>query len=320
MLDICVNQPIWSKFKNNFLNIIKKNDYYCKIFEYLIITNNNALLYGHYGFPTDDFLNEVLKYRFKLLTIHKQECFWKKDIPYLHNQYFLEIDLSHPSMTKHIDRVSDFLKNVINTKHINNIKHCIIIKHVDILSQNDFNSFRIILEKYSYNAFFFCTTFKLDKIDMPIKSRFDLIRMPLFQHEEICNIFELYLGTQLNKYLKDIKTRNIIKSIFISEIEINNPSLITKEFCIFHFPPLYEFVEKFTPKKNSLDSIKKLAYQCFQYNVSIPLLLKDLLIIMPKKKKQFLIKNACHFDYLLNNTNKGREPLYIEAFLCNILL
>lgn len=320
MQDIYEKQPLWSKFKNNFLKIIEKHEYYNRIFKFLNITNNNALLFGCSGFPTDEFLDELLKYRFKLLYLHKQECVWKKDIPYLHNQHFLEIDLLNPSMTKNLNQISDFLKNIINTKHINNTKHCIIIKHIDMLSQSDFNSFRIILERYSNNAFFFCTTLKLDKIDVPIKSRFDLIRMPLFQNIEICDIFNSYLDIELNKYLKECKTRDIIKSIFIAEVELINPSLITKEFCTFHFPPLYDFIKTFTAKKSSLDSIKKISYQCFQYNVTIPLILDDLLKIMPKKKKIMLIEKASYYDAILNKTNKGREPLYIEAFLCNVLL
>ena len=321
MQDINTSQPIWSKFVQNFETIIMNHDYYKKIYEFLIITQNNILLYGSYGFPTDAFIDQILKRKFIIKNgLYKQECIWKKDIPYFHNQHFLEIDLLHPNITKNLNLICEFIKSVIIIKHINNEKHCIVIKQVDILNQNDCNSFRIILEKYSANAFFICTTYKLDKIDSPIKSRFNLIRIPLFTHENISAIFKNYLLVNVNKYLVEIKTRNIIKAIFIAQIEMVDENIVTKEFCTFHFPPIYDFMKNFNSKKCCLDSIKQFSYECFQYNITIPLLFEDLLKISPKKKKSELIEIAAHYDHILNLTNKGREPIYIEAFLCNVLL
>lgn len=311
---------IWSTFKKNFRQIIEHNEYYDRLFGFLKQTNSNVLLYGCHGFPTDLYIDEVIKARFDMVTLYKQECVWNKDVHYIYNQRFLEIDLMHPLLTKNIQSISNFIINVIKNKNINNDKHFIIIKHIDVLTQNDYNSFRIILERYSTNAFFVCTTHKLDKIDFPVKSRFTLIRMPLMTHKEILQIFSKYLKIKMNKHLVSTKTRDIVRAIFIAQIEQNDKELVTKEFCTMNFPPVYQFVKTFNNKKYSIESIKQFSYKCFQFNITIPQLAQDILTIFPEKKKFHLIEMASSIDHGLNLTNKGREPIYIEAFLCSILL
>lgn len=309
----------WQIFKENFIDITRTNEYYNKIFNFLLNYDCNCLLYGSYGFPTDLFIDEVIKQKFMINTLHKKECIWNKNIRYLYNQHFLEIDLMHPDMPKDLSMLSKFLLNIIKNKNINEEKHFIVIKHIDIFNQNDFSSFRIILERFSSNVYFLCTTHKLDKVDVPVKSRFALFRMPQFSHKEVMHIFNVYLKTSLNKYLVEIKCRDIIKCIFIAQIQVSSPELITKEFCTSNFPPLYEF---YRDRKNKieLDDIRQISYKCFQYNISISEILSDLLKILPNKKKLNAIKLASDFDHKLSCTNKGREPIYIESLLCQILI
>jgi DNA polymerase III delta prime subunit len=311
---------IWTQFKQCFRQIIDNSEYYCKLFYFLKQLNSNVLLYGHYGFPTDLFIDELIKEKYNISTLYKQECIWNKDVHYIYNQHFLEIDLLHPLLTNNIQLVSDFIISVIKHKNINFDKHFIIIKHIDILTQNDYNSFRIILERYSSNAFFFCTTHKFDKIDFPVKSRFALMRIPLFTHIEINDIFSKYLHIKMNKHLVSSKSRDIIRAIFIAQIEQSDSQIVTMEFCTLHFPPVYDFIKTFNNKKYSLDAIKQFSYKCFQFNITIPQLMQDLLKILPQKKKYNVIHSASTIDHMLNRTNKGREPIYIETFLCNVLL
>lgn len=310
-------ESIWSKFKYSFLEIIKDNPYYLSLFNFVQKYENNILLYGQFGFPTDLFLDEAWKEKFKLNTLHKQECLWNKDIVYLYNQNFLEIDLQHPSISKHIPSLFKFLISIITNKNIFHEKHFIIIKHIDILSKTEFNSFRIILEKYAYNAYFVCTTHKLDKIDVPVKSRFSLLRIPLFTHQEILTAFDK-MQRPLNSYLKSLKTRDVIKALFIAQIELCENEILTKHFCTLHFPPITDLF--LSDKKPSIDDIRQFSYKCFQYNITITQLLQDILKIVPAKKKFQIIHAAAEKDKMLSITNKGRELIYLEAFLDNILL
>lgn len=306
----------WQSLKHNFINIIKDHEYYNKVFNFLINYENNVLLYGHHGFPTDIFIEEVIKHKFDIRVVHKKECMFGKDVLYQYNQHFLEIDLIHPAMTKDLSQLSKFILSIVKNKNINDNKHFIIIKHIDILNHDEFSSFRIILERFSNNVYFLCTTHKLDKIDVPVKSRFALFRMPLFNHKDILNIFKVYLKHQVNEHLIAEKTRNIIKAIFIAHVESTNPELITKEFCTLNFPPLYEFYNK----KHTLDDIRQFSYKCFQYNISISEIVADMIKILPNKKKLKAIQIGTELDHAFTNTNNSLETIYIETLLCQILL
>jgi hypothetical protein len=304
-----MDDDIWSKFKKVFPDIIKAHEYYGKRLTFLKEYENNILLYGTHGFPTDLFLKEVIRHKFN--TVHKTECLWNKEVPYYHSPYFLEINLMHPLLTKSSTATGlcPFLISIIKTKNVSGCKHLIIIKNIDMLDKETSISFRIILERYSNNAYFICTAHNLDKLDQPIKSRFSLIRMPLFTHTEIKDIFENKLHTPLNPDLAaDKNMRNLIKALYISV----EPSLPAANL---HFPPVTEIMKT----KCTLQDVRQFAYKCFQYNVSIPELVHDLLIICPKNKKINIIKTGAEIEHLVKLSSKGREALYIEAFLCKII-
>ena len=312
-------KSIWSLFKECFNAIIKSHQYYQKIFLFLQTYEQNVLLYGTPGFPTDLFINETLKHKYNLPFLHKTECVWNKEFIYHHNPYFLELDLMHPSMSKVLSTLPAFLTDIIKNKSINAQKHLIIIKHIDLLSVDDFISFRIILERYSQNVFFICTTHHLGKIDQAVRSRFALVRMPLFTAEEIEDIFKAHLKIPINNLI-DYRNRNIIKTIFIAEVELNEPHIVNQDFCKYHFPPIVEFINKYKAKNINIEDIRLFANKCFQYNISLSALTTDLITFFPKKKSMKIIECAADIDHMLKTTTKGREPFYIESFLCQVLL
>lgn len=349
-----MSESYWQKFKKHFDNIILNTNTYSNIVKSTLITSNNILLNSIKGFPLDLFLDYILKEKFKLQNINKRELTWNKTVVYKENQHFIEIDLQHPDIPKDMVGISQFILHIIQSRNVSFEKHCIVLKHIDLLTTNIFYEFRILFEKYLNNAFFICTTNSLAKIEGPIKSRFTIFRIPLFTHEEILYIFDKYLKTELNENLKCIKSRDIIKAIFHADIlseekkksntaSSNNQIILTKEFCIYNFPPFYDFMLTYDKNKDSLEAIRNMAYKCCQYNISILQIAEDYLKIIdnneipfirqmfskiPKKTymqfknnlKASIIKEASNTDYALCKTNKGREPIYIESFLCQILL
>jgi len=252
--------------------------------------------------------------RFGISHIYRKEVIWNKIIIYNENQYFFEYDLDNPNMTKKYDVLNDLLLLIIKTKPIINGKHLIIIKNIDKLNEFFF-SFRIILEKYSHNCFFICTTNKISKIEAPIKSRFCLFRIRLFTNNEIIKIFNSNLNVPLNGHLIKNNCRNIIFAIFIAQTEINEPLLITEDFCNLNYPPIKNFVSN----NYSLNDIRQLSYKYSQYNLTIKDLSLDLNKIY-KNKYKLILDNSIELENLLNNSNKGREPIYIEALLSQVLL
>jgi len=305
---------LWNKFQNNFHKIIDDIDEYRKILKFSIEYDNNILLYSCIGFPMDLFIDEIIKKKFRINQIYKKELIWNKTIIYNENQFFFEIDLANPSMPKKLNNLNEMLLFIIKTKSINTTKHLIILKNIDRLNENFF-AFRIILERYYHNCYFICTTNSISKIEAPIKSRFSLFRIRLFNIDEIKEIFERYLGREMNSTLIKNQNRNIIFAIFIAQTEINEPLLVDEDFCQFHYPPIKNFLKS----KYSLNDIRQLSYKYCQYDIGIREIVEDLLKIDKKNFKK-IIDNGVKVEELLNNSNKGREPIFIEAFLCQILI
>jgi len=308
----------WSIFKNNFLKIIESDgfDYYNNMLKSITNYDINILLYSTVGFPLELFIDEIIKKKFNIKTIYRNENIWEKSIIYNENQYFLEIDLMNPNMSKDLNHLNKFLLYIIKSKNIiNNKKHFIIIRNIDYLDSYFF-AFRILLERFSSNVYFLCSTYKISKIESPIKSRFVLFRFPLFTQLEIKKICNT-LNIPLNHFLIENKTRNIINVIFIAEVQKNEPYLINYQFYNYNFPPLYDFIIE---NDYTIENIRNLAYKCCQYNISISNLTFDILNMKSKKNKIDLIASAAKIDHMLIKTNKGREPIYIETFLSNFLL
>jgi len=338
----------WDKLEEIFPNIIDDNKKYKLILDNILLSSNNKLLYTPIGFPINIFLNRLLIIIFNIKSpFNKTEHIWEKSIIYIENQYYIEIDLINPENIKNIEKITSFLLHIITSKNVKMKKHYIVIKHIDLLSAL-FCDFRIILEKYSHNVVFICTTHFITKLETPIKSRFSTFRIPLFTFDEIQNIFNNYLNISMNDYLLEIKTRDIIKSLFISEIERHPSSseILTKEFVEFNFPPFVDFIKNYNKNRNNLYDIRSLSYKCCQYNVSILQIIQDFIKlvdygtfylnirysqpydinnvndmdIIKKNLKLEIIKIGLDIDYLLSQTNKCKEPLYIENLLCQLLI
>tara|TARA_B110000858_G_scaffold2862_1_gene3318 strand:+ start:11257 stop:12183 length:927 start_codon:yes stop_codon:yes gene_type:complete len=304
--------------QNNFFSIIESKNELNNAFNFIIKYNYNILLYCNNGFPLDFFIDEIIKKKFNISTIFKTENIWGKNITYYENRFFFEINLINPNFSKNYELLTSFIGYLIKIKNIHNGKHLIIIKHIDLLKEQ-FSILKILLEKYSSNVFFICTTFKISTIEDAIKSRFTFFRIPLFKTCEIDEIFKNILNKKLNNFLLKSNCRNLIFSLFISEIEDKEPHLITEDFCNLKFPPIYNFIKKYNKKKNNLDDIRKMSYNCFQYNITIQDILHDYIYTV-KKIDIDIIQKAADIEHKLNLTNKGREPIYIESFLCYILL
>jgi hypothetical protein len=337
----------WDKLEEVFPLIIDNNNRYKLILKHILISlsSNNKLLYTPIGFPIDSFLNTLLIHFFNIKQhFNNTEHIWEKCITYNENQYYIDIDLMNPENIKNIEKITSFLLHIISSKNVKMKKHYIVIKHIDLLSSL-FCDFRIILEKYSHNVVFICTTHYITRLEPPIKSRFSTFKIPLFTFEEIQNIFSNYLNISMNDYLFETKPRNIVKALFISEIERHPSSseVLTKEFVEYNFPPFVDFIKDYNKNKNNLDDIRMLSYKCCQYNISILQITQDFIrlvdlgtyyinirynlseniindIDIKKNLKCEIIKIGTDIDYLLSQTNKCKEPLYIENLLCQLLL
>jgi hypothetical protein len=305
---------LWINFKNNFKEIISNIEKYNLLLNTYAKIEYNLLLFSYIGFPTELFIDELIKLKFSIVNLNKKELIWNKNIIYYENQYFLEIDLNNPNMPNNYSFFTEMVLFIIKNKPMINNKHLIVIKNIDKLEDYSY-AFRIILEKFYNNVYFICTTNKISKIESPIKSRFSLIRLRLFTIEEIEFILKTYLNNQ-NKI--KILNRNIIFHIFILQVYMNEPLLITEDFCKYNYPPINNFVNS----KYDLHDIRQFSYKLSQFNLSVVDIITDLLKIYYNndKKKMEILRIGAEIDYLLTTSNKGREPIFIENLLCQILI
>ena len=304
---------LWIKFKNNFKTIINDIPEFNIIFQKYSYYEYNLLLYSYLGYPIDLFIDELIKLKFNIHNLNKKELIWNRNVPYFENQYFFEIDLNNPNIPNDYSFLTEMILFIIKNKPVASNKHLIILKNIDKLGEYAF-AFRIILEKFYNNVYFICTTHKISKIESPITSRFSLIRLRLFTNNEISIIFNKYLNS--TKVIEN--NRNIIFCIFLSQVKINEPHLITEDFCEFNYPLIKKFIES----KYDLHDIRQFSYKLSQYNLSIMDITKDFMKIYKNDNKKLieLINIAANVDYILTISNKGREPIYIENFLCQILI
>lgn len=332
---------IWDKFQNIFPTIINNNERYNLIIKNVLLSPNNILLYSSMGFPIDLMIECVLCNIFNKKIFYRSLHVWNKSIHYYENQDFIEIDLMNPENSKNIEKLTEFLLHIVNTKHVNNNKHYIVLKHIDLLSKH-FYEFRILLERFMSNITFISCTHHLSKIELPIKSRYSTFRIPLFSHNEINDIFVNYLDISLNDNFACTECRDIIKALFISEIESqpNSEEVLTENFIKFNYPPIIEFINNFN--KKNVEEIRNLSYKCCQYNISVVDITYDFLKLVDyndnyltikygkiTKKNYYIYKDnlkreiiniGSEIDYILSQTNKCKEPIYIEQLLCRFLL
>ena len=304
---------LWIKFKQNFRNIINDIPEFNIIFEKYAYYEYNLLLYSYIGYPIELFIDELIKLKFNITTLNKKELIWNKNVPYYENQYFFEIDLNNPNIPNDFSFLTEMILFIIKNKPVASNKHLIILKNIDRLGEYAF-AFRIILEKFYNNVYFICTTHKKSKIESPIISRFSLIRLRLFTTDEIKIIFNKYLN--IDTIVSN--NRNIIFCIFLSQVKINEPNLINNDFCEYNYPPIIKFIET----KYDLYDIRQFSYKLSQYNLSIMDITTDFMKIFKGNHNKLieLIRIAADVDYILTISNKGREPIYIENFLCQILI
>tara|TARA_B100000795_G_scaffold268474_1_gene255502 strand:+ start:1968 stop:2981 length:1014 start_codon:yes stop_codon:yes gene_type:complete len=335
-------ESAWEKLQEKFPDIICNNSKYEIILKNTLLSPNNVLLYCSHGFPIDLMIDVILMKKLNKNKLYRTQHIWDKCIYYNENQYFIEIDLMNPDNIKNIDKLTKFLLHIVNTKSINYSKHLIILKHIDLLYRN-FYDFRILLERFSSNITFISSTHNISKIELPIRSRYISFRIPLFSFDEINDIYINYLDMSLNDSFALTRSRNIVKSIFITDNESlpGREFLLTNSFINYNYPPFIDFIKKFD--KKNLEEIRNLSYKCCQYNITIKNIVEDFLKLVDDenniyfnykysklakkyhtdykiKLKIEIIRYGSDIDYILSQTNKCKEPIYIEQLLCKLLI
>jgi hypothetical protein len=314
---------LWNSIKNNFEVCIPHLLHYKKIIDCLVdlnfSENPNLLFYGCHGIPFD-FIWEIALRR-KFGNFKKSNYVWNKEVTYYETPYFFELDLLYPHQPKNIERFSEFIKEIITHPCIHEDRHIIVLKSIEQLSdKNKATALRVLLERFSKNVFFICTTTHISAIEPPLQSRFFLIRCPVFTSEEMDLCFNT-LGRKYHPLLKASNNYDFYYSLYISWLDEHYPDEVNESLCSYHLPYLHEFL--LTTQKNlpSIEDIRKITQKLSIYNASFENICKDLLYFYKDREnsyKMYIVSECAKIDHMCSKTEEYRKPLYIELFLHKI--
>lgn len=313
---------LWKQFTTNFLNKVLPNlPIHLSIIDKLkkillqggIFEVQNILLYGSKGFPMNLIWESVFIEMFGS-NYYKNLLTWHNKLNYIETPYFFEIDMDDPNNTKELDVISVFLKEIIQHKCVHSNRHIIIINNIDRLcARRSSYSFRVLLERYSANAIFICTTTHYGSIESPLISRCINIRVPLPTNTEIQNIMTS-LELSYHPLLTSNNCRDIYFALYIHWLILHMPEIITEEFCNYHTLGIVDLLKN--KKKNTIEDIRSFVSKISVHDPSIREITIDILntITNNKKKHEFLTK-AAEIENMFATTEGHRKPLYIELLL-----
>ncbi len=295
----------WNLFYENFETILSLLPYHKYASESIFFGDfnsiPNSLLYGPKGFPFETIIEHSISKLFSCdFPIQKRYPVWNESLPYIETNYYFCIDTEHPEFPKDIQTLTDFIKHIVKTKCIYLDRHIIVLKNIDtIANKNTCFIFRVLLERFSQNAFFICTTHQYQMIEKPLISRMQCYRIPLPTIQQINNVLQ------------------IVKPGFNQEINIRNLA-----FILFHLDNLPETVLQYPPLIDTLQNsltpteIRLLAYKVFQYKISLSELITDcMFFIKDDIQKIKWIEETSKIELCSKNTDPNKICFYIELIL-----
>ena len=318
---------IYNEIINNFDKCLPYIPYYDKMVNNIVnlnfCSNPNLLLYGAKGFPFDFIWETILQKKFG--KYKKVKYTWQKDITYYETPYFFEIDLLYPHQTKDMETFSEFIKELITHPCIHEDRHIIILKSIDELSnRHKATAMRVLLERYSKNAFFICTTSQISAIETPLQSRFLLFRCPVFTSDEMENCLKA-LNLTYHPLLKEVENYDFYYSLFIAWMYKMYPEDISTSLCQYKLPFFHEFLLTSVQNKKedspSMEDIRKITQKICVHNGNFNMIVYDLLLFYKDSSiefKTYIIHQCSHIDHLCSTTEEYRKPLYVEYLLHTI--
>ncbi len=278
----------------------------------------NILIYGMYGFPLDLLWKQSLLKRFNVERFSPVSCTWGKELQYTETPYYIHIDLENPSVPKDVQLLQEFLKTIITTHSIVRDRHVIILENIDILAckNTNMNAFRVLLERFSKNVWFICTTYHISRIEQPIRSRFHSIRIPLPNEGTISDIV-MYLDRTTQR--QTFQIRNLILAIAMPNYEDNNLRWIAST----PFPPVCDYI--LYTKTPTIEGVRAIIYKAFQCGVRISGLAISIIDACiyrgdTETNIHMITSEFARYEHMSSQSKGTRTLLYMEHMLHFVML
>lgn len=255
----------------------------------------NLLLYGAAGMPFFPIINYLI---LSPLSRHMKDISFQHStfthktlhMPYTETDIYLYMDMMNPDMPKDGDAIFEFLITILHSRCMHLHKHIVVLDNIDVLTASSSQVMRVLLERYSSNVWFVCTTNRIGAIEPPIISRFLTIRIPLPTKDEVSTIIR-YLGLPQ----PPIATRNLSEAIMGE----NAPRLELQ-------------INSVTP---TLENVRLQAQRLLQNYVPLSQLAFYLINKAPQKKRPYLLKRIATIEAQYQTRRKGRDIFFYEAML-----
>jgi hypothetical protein len=270
---------------------------------------NNYLLYGTDGLQHDILIDSAMYKKYG--KFKKNKCIWQKELIYFETPYFLEIDFCHVGQPKDTNTVINFLKDIISNSSLTYEKRIIILYNIHLIcNKNKSYPFRVLLERFSSNNIFICSTNNISSIENPIKSRFILLRVPLLSCDDIKSILKHY--NHSNKLSEIFINRNNLSlAILYSQF----PDNIDPEVDLnYYYPPIIDVIKS----KPTYEKIRNLSHKICIHDIPTIHLVYDFIKINPANAMKYISVGA-YIDHLCILTNSYLRPIYIEYLLLEFI-
>lgn len=270
----------------------------------------NCMLAGPLGVDFDPIWMEAIRQRFQISNITRTPCLSTSKLPYNDGLHFIEIDLYHPDMPKDISHIAGLIKEIITTRAIHQDRHILILQNVDEVRKGAVEMFRVLLERFSNNVFFICTTKSASRLDVSLRSRMVFLRIPLPTRETVQEIL-----TYLVSLCKGWEPyRSLIPDVSCSEIE---RSILTLEYAAakriiittaLSYPPIVNL-----SKSMSIDDIRDMVTKIVELDIPFASIAHDILITFPQTRP--LIPLIADLEHRAAANSCAKEPFFIEFLL-----
>lgn len=283
----------------------------------------NILLYGAPGFPMHILWDIVFKNMFGicLSAKSKRTVLWNNKVTYQETPYFFECNMADPHNPSDIQLFSAFLKDLVQHPCVYSKRHIIVLQNIDtICAKGSSYAFRVLLERFSNNAVFICTTHSISSIEGPLVSRCLGIRVPLPTTKELMGALGLDgldIGG-LHPYLIKHNCRDFYFAVYVAWLSSNTPEIVTENLCKYNIVPIYDFFQRKRDKENPLtiDDVRTFVSRISVQEDSIRDIVRDILhhIHTVDRKIEFIHKAAA-IEHMCATTQGHRKPLYMELIV-----
>lgn len=304
------SQERWNDFRSRFhVDILPILPYHKWVVESLsdaaIEDAPPLLITGSVGFPHSLIWQEVVRRKFELDTIPQHRLMIHNGdppVPYYEHPYYLLFDLNHPDIGKHLVQLPNMIQNIIRHRAFGNHgRHVIIMEHVEAFRHGcALEAFRVIFERFAKQVWFICTTNSPSSVEGTLRSRLQLVRVPLPTENEISMIADL-----MEIQNEDINlSRNLIHTI----VNCGDKLDIVSTFLSTYRKTSSSNIQCTVPE------IRRIASKLSQHGFSLRELILQMLEYLPEGnvRDQFL-KEMTNIEHQTHMVRGSVCSMYIEA-------